>query len=32
MLTLSSGDTSAYTEGVSPLLKLGVAASVGRHF
>ncbi len=29
MLTLSSGDTSAYTEGVSPLIKLGVAVSVG---
>jgi hypothetical protein len=32
MLTLSSGDTSAYTEDVSLLIKLGVAVSVGRHF
>ena len=32
MLTLSSGDTSVYTKGVSPLIKLGVGVSVGHHF
>jgi hypothetical protein len=31
MLTLSIGHTSAYTEGVCPLIKLGVAISVGHH-
>jgi hypothetical protein len=32
MLTLSIGHTLAYTEGVCPLIKLGAAVSVGRHF
>ncbi len=32
MLAMSSGDTSAYTKGVSRLIKLGVAVSVGHLF
>jgi hypothetical protein len=32
MLTLSSEDTSAYTESVSLLIKLGMPVSVGHHF
>jgi hypothetical protein len=32
MPTLSTGDTSAYTEGVSPLIKLWVAVCVGHHY
>jgi hypothetical protein len=32
MLNLSNGDTSTCTKAVSPLIKIGVADSIGHHF